>query len=46
MRTPWGTSLHGRAQLLEEVVTVIFLGLVVGLFIVRRRQTRPIGFTP
>jgi protein-S-isoprenylcysteine O-methyltransferase Ste14 len=33
-------SLHGQAQLLQEVVTVIFLALVVGLFIIRRRQIR------
>jgi protein-S-isoprenylcysteine O-methyltransferase Ste14 len=31
-------TLHGQAQLLQEVVTVIFLGLVVVLFAVRRRR--------
>ena len=33
-------SLHGQAQLLQEVVTVVFLTLVVVLFIVRRRAIR------
>lgn len=31
-------DLHARAQLLEEVVTVVFLGLVVLLFAIRRRR--------
>jgi protein-S-isoprenylcysteine O-methyltransferase Ste14 len=30
-------SLHGQAQLLQESVTVVFLGLVVVLFAIRRR---------
>lgn len=34
----WSQDLHGQAQLLEEVVTVIFLGLVVLLFAIRRRR--------
>jgi protein-S-isoprenylcysteine O-methyltransferase Ste14 len=42
----WGLSrslrpaetLHAQAQLLQEVVTVLFLSLVVVLFIVRRRR--------
>jgi protein-S-isoprenylcysteine O-methyltransferase Ste14 len=33
---PWGTTLHARAELLEQVVTSVFLGLVVLLFVVRR----------
>jgi len=33
-------SLHGQAQLLQEAVTVVFLALVVGLFIVRRRSIK------
>jgi protein-S-isoprenylcysteine O-methyltransferase Ste14 len=33
-------SFHARAQLLQEVVTVVFLVLVVVLFIVRRRTLR------
>jgi protein-S-isoprenylcysteine O-methyltransferase Ste14 len=32
----WGSSLHGQALLLQEVVTVAFLTLTVLLFIVRR----------
>jgi protein-S-isoprenylcysteine O-methyltransferase Ste14 len=32
----WGDSLHGRALLLQEVVTVAFLALTVLLFMVRR----------
>jgi protein-S-isoprenylcysteine O-methyltransferase Ste14 len=36
-RTPWGDSAHDRAQLLQEVVTIVFLSLVVALFVVRRR---------
>jgi protein-S-isoprenylcysteine O-methyltransferase Ste14 len=35
-----GETLHERAVLLEEVVTVVFLALVVVLFIVRRRAIR------
>jgi protein-S-isoprenylcysteine O-methyltransferase Ste14 len=35
--TPWGDSAHDRAQLLQEVVTIVFLSLVVALFVVRRR---------
>lgn len=35
-RTPWGDSTHDRAQLLQEVVTIVFLSLVVALFVVRR----------
>jgi protein-S-isoprenylcysteine O-methyltransferase Ste14 len=31
-------SLHAQAQLLQEIVTVAFLGLVVVLFAVRRRR--------
>ena len=33
-------SLHAQAQLLQESVTVVFLGLVVLLFIIRRRTIR------
>jgi protein-S-isoprenylcysteine O-methyltransferase Ste14 len=33
----WGDSLHDRAGLLQEVVTIVFLGLVVVLFAIRRR---------
>jgi protein-S-isoprenylcysteine O-methyltransferase Ste14 len=35
-----GESLHAQAQLLQEVVTVVFLTLVVVLFIIRRRAIR------
>jgi protein-S-isoprenylcysteine O-methyltransferase Ste14 len=35
--TRWGDSAHDRAQLLQEVVTIVFLSLVVALFVVRRR---------
>jgi protein-S-isoprenylcysteine O-methyltransferase Ste14 len=31
-------SLHSQAQLLQEIVTVVFLGLVVLLFAIRRRR--------
>jgi protein-S-isoprenylcysteine O-methyltransferase Ste14 len=31
-------TLHGQAQLLQEIVTVAFLGLVVVLFAIRRRR--------
>jgi protein-S-isoprenylcysteine O-methyltransferase Ste14 len=32
----WGGSLHTQALLLQELVTVVFLGLTVLLFVVRR----------
>jgi protein-S-isoprenylcysteine O-methyltransferase Ste14 len=38
MGTPRADTLHGQAQLLQEIVTVVFLGLVVVLFAVRRRH--------
>jgi protein-S-isoprenylcysteine O-methyltransferase Ste14 len=38
MHTHQADTLHGQAQLLQEVVTVVFLGLVVVLFAVRRRR--------
>ena len=33
---PWGSSLHDRALLLQEIVTVAFLALTVLLFVIRR----------
>ena len=33
----YGPTLHDRARLLQEVVTIVFLALVVVLFVVRRR---------
>jgi protein-S-isoprenylcysteine O-methyltransferase Ste14 len=37
MHTAHPRTLHAQAQLLEEVVTAVFLGLVVVLFAIRRR---------
>jgi protein-S-isoprenylcysteine O-methyltransferase Ste14 len=39
-RTHFGTSFHAQAQLLQEIVTIVFLALVVLLFVIRRQ---PIG---
>ncbi|MGI9148900.1 MAG: methyltransferase family protein [Chloroflexota bacterium] len=39
-RAPRDDSLHSQAKLLQEVVTVIFLGLVVVLFAIRRQTTK------
>jgi protein-S-isoprenylcysteine O-methyltransferase Ste14 len=36
--TPRGETLHARAELLQDSVTIAFLALVVVLFAVRRRQ--------
>jgi protein-S-isoprenylcysteine O-methyltransferase Ste14 len=35
---PRPDSLHAQAQLLQEIVTVVFLALVVILFVIRRRR--------
>jgi protein-S-isoprenylcysteine O-methyltransferase Ste14 len=40
LHAPRDGSLHSQAQLLQEVVTVVFLTLVVVLFIIRRRAIR------
>jgi len=37
LNTRHGESLHAQAAILQEVVTVVFLGQVVLLFVVRRR---------
>ena len=37
LRTPRADTLHDQALLLQETVTVVFLGLVVLLFAIRRR---------
>ena len=36
-RSHFAPTLHGEAQLLQEIVTVVFLALVVVLFVIRRR---------
>jgi protein-S-isoprenylcysteine O-methyltransferase Ste14 len=38
LTTPRGELLHDRAELLQDIVTIVFLTLVVILFAVRRRQ--------
>jgi protein-S-isoprenylcysteine O-methyltransferase Ste14 len=38
--TPRGETLHDRAELLQDGVTIGFLALVVVLFAIRRRQIR------
>lgn len=38
LHTDYATTLDGRARLLQEVLTTIFLALVVVLFAVRRRK--------
>ena len=40
LHQPPPTSLHEQASALQELVTIIFLGLVVVLFAIRRRRVR------
>jgi protein-S-isoprenylcysteine O-methyltransferase Ste14 len=40
MHVRFDETLHGRAQLLQELVTIVFLALVVVLFVIRRRRLR------